>query len=91
MQILREFSSEIFQMLKKHLKKCLTSLANRKMQTKIALISNFTSVKWLKSKTQVTAHAGENVDQREYCSIAGGNTYLDSYSGKVYGSSSESW
>ena len=46
---------------------------------------------WLKSKTQVTADVGEDVEKEEHSSIAGGitNWYIHSRNQSV--SSSENW
>ena len=44
-----------------------------------------------KSKTQVGAHAGEDVEQGEHFSITGGSENLFNYSGNQPGGSSENW
>jgi hypothetical protein len=46
---------------------------------------------WLKSKTQVNAHAGEDVEQEEHPSISGGYANLYSYFGNQYVGFSENW
>jgi hypothetical protein len=45
----------------------------------------------LRSKTQVTADAGENVEKEEHSSIAGGTTSWYNHSGNQFGGSSENW
>jgi hypothetical protein len=68
-EINKEFSTEEYRMTEKHLKKCSTSLIIREMQIKTTL--RFQS-EWLRSKTQVTADAGEDVEKEEHSSVAGG-------------------
>jgi hypothetical protein len=46
---------------------------------------------WLKSKIQVTADAGEDVEKEEHFSTAGGITSWYNHSGNQFGSSSENW
>jgi hypothetical protein len=46
---------------------------------------------WQKSKTQVTAHPGEDVEKEEQSSIAGGITDWYNHSGNRSGGSSENW
>ena len=46
---------------------------------------------WLWSKTQVTAHAGEDVESGEHSSPAGGGANLSSHFGKQYGGFLENW
>jgi len=46
---------------------------------------------WLRSKTQVTARAGEDVEQGELSSIAGGSANLHNHLENQYGSFSENW
>jgi len=45
----------------------------------------------LRSKTQVTADAGENVEKEEHSSIVGGITDWYNHSGNQSGGSSENW
>ena len=44
---------------------------------------------WLRSKIQVTADAGEDVEKEEYSSIVGGMSSLYNHSGNQSGGSSE--
>ena len=46
---------------------------------------------WLRSKTQVTADAGEDVEQGEHSSIAGGIAHLYNHFENQFGSFSETW
>ena len=46
---------------------------------------------WLRSKIQVTADAGEDVEKEEHSSIVGGIASLYNNSGNQSGGSSENW
>ena len=46
---------------------------------------------WLRSKIQVTADAGVDVEKEEHSSIVGGIAGLYNYSGNQSGGSSENW
>jgi hypothetical protein len=66
----RKFSTEESLMDEKHLKKCSTPLVIGEMQIKMTLTSH--QSEWLRSKTQVTADAVEDVEKEEHFSIFGG-------------------
>jgi len=48
-------------------------------------------LEWLKSKTEVTTDAGEDVEKEEYSSIVGGIANCYNHSGNQSGGSSENW
>jgi hypothetical protein len=52
---------------------------------------SFRLSQWLRSKIQVTADAGEDVEKEEHSSIVGGIASLYNHSGNQCGSSSENW
>ena len=62
-------------MAKKHLMKCSVPLVIREMHINRILRFHLIPAKMAKIMNS-TAHAGENIKQVEYTSIAGGNTNL---------------
>jgi len=87
----KEISAEEYRMAEKHLKKCSTSQVNRKMKIKTTLRYNLTPAEWLRSKTQATADAGEDVEKEEDSSIFGVIANWYNNSGNQSGVSSENW
>jgi hypothetical protein len=71
----------------KHLKKCSTSLIIKKKKMQIKTIPDSTSyqLEWLRSKTQVTADGGKDMEKEEHSSIAGGIASWYNHSGNQSG------
>jgi hypothetical protein len=61
------------------------------MQIKVTLRFHLTPVRMAKTKIQVTADAGEDVEKEECSSIVGGIASLYNHSGNQSGGSSENW
>jgi hypothetical protein len=76
-------------MAEKHLKKCTASLIIREMKWKQPLDSTSHQSECLRSKIQVRADAGEDVEKEEHFSIVGGIASLYNHSGNQSGGSSE--
>jgi hypothetical protein len=54
-------------------------------------VEGLSSCFWLRSKIQVTADAGVDVEKEEHSSIVGGIAGLYNHSGNQSGGSSENW
>jgi hypothetical protein len=78
----------VFFLLEFHL---ISSLVIRETQIKTTVRVISHQSEWLRSKTQVTADAGLDVEKEENSSIAGGIASLYNHSGNEFGSSSENW
>jgi hypothetical protein len=76
-------------MLNKKIKKFSTPLVIREMQIKTTQDSTSCHSEWLRSKTQVTADAGEDVENEERSSIADGIASWYNITGNKSGISSE--
>jgi hypothetical protein len=61
------------------------------MQVKTTLRFYLTPIRMAKTKTQVTADAGEDVEKEEHSFIVGGIASLYNHSGNQFGGSSENW
>jgi hypothetical protein len=61
-----ELNEEFSRMAEKHPKKCSASLVIREMQIKTTLRFHLIPVIFVKIKTQLTAHSGEDVEKDEF-------------------------
>ena len=61
------------------------------MQIKMTARVRLISIRMFKMKSQVIAHAGEDVEQGEHSSIASGSPHLYNQFGNQYSGSSENW
>ena len=61
------------------------------MQIKTTVRFQLTPIRsrWLRSKTQETAHAGEDVEQGKHSSIAGGSANVYNHVGNQFGNFTE--
>jgi hypothetical protein len=78
-------------MAEKYLKNCSTYLIIGKCKTKQPGDSTSHQSEWLRTKTQVTSDAGEDVVKEEYSSIAGGLASWYNHSGNQFDGSPENW
>jgi hypothetical protein len=67
----------------------ITSSLSRTKSKKIDSTSH--QSEWLRSKIQVTADAGKDVEKEEHSSIVGGIASLYNHSGNQSGGSPENW
>jgi hypothetical protein len=86
-----DFTTEEFQMSKKHLKKCSKSLVIREMQIKMTLRFYLTPVRMAKIKISSDNTCWEYVEKEEYSSIAVGIANWYNHSGNQSGGFSEHW
>jgi hypothetical protein len=75
-------------MAEKHLKKMFSILNHQGNANANSILHQS---EWLRSKIQVTADAGEDVEKEAHSSIVGGITRLYNHSGSQSGGSSENW
>jgi hypothetical protein len=61
------------------------------MEIKTTLRFYLHSSEWLRSKAQMLVHAGEDMEQVENSSIAGGSANLYNHFGNQFGGFSENW
>jgi hypothetical protein len=78
-------------MSRKYSKKCSISLVTSEILIIMILRFHLIPVKWLRSKTQATAHAGQDVEHGEYSFITGRSENLYNYCGNLFGDFSENW
>ena len=76
MDLTNEFSKENGKCLRHFLKGIQQHYQLEKWKLKLLWDSILYQAEWLRSISQVTAHAGEDVEQRGHFSIAGGSINL---------------
>ena len=88
----KEFLPEEYRMAEKHLKKMFSILNYLGIANQIPWDSTSHQSEWLRSKTQVTADAGEDVEEEDHSSIASGiAASWYNHFGNQFGGSSENW
>jgi hypothetical protein len=77
-------------MTEKHLKEMFNIFSHQERKIKLLWDPILKLSEWLRSIRQLSAHAGEEVEQGEHASVTGGSANMYSHYGNQSGSSSES-